>query len=116
MQALFGLLAIPIIILNSVGGIAAAIWLAVLGDWAVLLGGIVAMAAATFLIGIALIPGTLFLMPSIAALERGKVILGVLIGSIAALWTYAIIVFWCVGSFLLGRVLINRAAIKAGRG
>ena len=101
MQALFGLLAIPIIILNSVGGIAAAIWLAVLGDWAVLLGGIVAMAAATFLIGIALIPGTLFLMPSVAALERGKVILGVLIGSIAALWTYAIIVFWCVGSFLL---------------
>ena len=57
MQAVFSLLAIPIMILNSAGGFAGGIWLALNGNWSLLVVGFFAMAGASALIGIALYAG-----------------------------------------------------------
>jgi hypothetical protein len=100
MQAIFTLLAVPIFILNFAGGIVGGIWLAILGDWPPLIMGIGAWIISTLSISLVLSPGLIFEIPAAMALERGNYVLGGLLALLGNLWTYGIMIVWCVGSFV----------------
>jgi hypothetical protein len=99
MQAIFSLLVVPIAILNFGGGIVGAIWLAVLGQWSLIGIGLAAAIFSTMLIGIVLMPGFIFAAPAAIAFDKGHYFVGVLLGTVSALWTYIVIVAWCVLAF-----------------
>lgn len=86
----------PIMILNIFGGIVAGIWLAILGEWGNIIQGIGFIVFSGLLISFALMPGLLFSGPAIIAMERGKKILGVFLGFLSVLYTYALITIWCI--------------------
>jgi hypothetical protein len=97
----FSLFVVPIMLLNFASGIVGGIWLAVLGQWSILGGGILAMVISTFALSIALMPGLIFVVPAIAALERGRFFWGISFSFFGSLWTYGIMALWCVGSFVI---------------
>jgi hypothetical protein len=99
MQAIFSLLVVPIAILNFGGGILGGIWLAVLGEWSLIGIGLAATIASTMLLSLMLMPGLLFSAPAALALEKGHYFIGILLGAVSALWTYIVIVAWCVLAF-----------------
>jgi hypothetical protein len=99
MQALLGLLLLPIAILNFAGGIVGGIWLAVLGQWSLLGVGLGAAIASTMILGLILMPGMLFAAPAAAAIDKGHYFIGTLSGIIALLWTNVVVVAWCVVTF-----------------
>jgi hypothetical protein len=99
MQAIFSLLVVPIAILNFGGGIVGAIWLAVLGQWSLIGIGLAATIFSTMLLGIVLMPGLIFAAPAAVAFDKGHYVVGILLGAISALWTYIVIVVWCVLAF-----------------
>jgi hypothetical protein len=88
-------------LLNFAGGIVGGIWLAILGQWSLVGGGLAVGIASTFILSLALMPGFLFLVPATAALERKRFLFGTLLGAISFAWTLSIISLWGVASFLL---------------
>ncbi|WP_271065391.1 hypothetical protein [Caulobacter sp. NIBR1757] len=99
MGALLAILAIPIMLLNWLGGIVGFIWLIVLGDWATIGLGVAVLLVGTFAIGLALAPGMLVMAPMAALYERGRRTSALVIGALGLLWTYAVLTVWCVGMF-----------------
>lgn len=99
MGALLAILAIPIMLLNWLGGIIGLIWLIILGDWATIGLGVVVLLVGTFAIGLALTPGMLVVAPMAALYERGQRTSALVVGALGLLWTYAVLTVWCVGMF-----------------
>ncbi|HUS71420.1 MAG TPA: hypothetical protein VMY06_00025 [Sedimentisphaerales bacterium] len=89
-------LTVPIMILNIFGGIVSGIWLAILGEWVEIIRGIGFIVVSGFLISFVLMPGLLFAGPAVIAMERGKKILGVFLGFLGVLYTYALMTIWCI--------------------
>jgi len=89
-------LTVPIMLLNLLGGIGSGIWLAILGEWGEIIRGIIFFVVAGFAISIALMPSLLFAAPAAMAVERGKKLLGALLGSLSVLYTVALITIWCI--------------------
>lgn len=89
-------IAVPIMILNLLGGIISGIWLVILGEWDEIIRGIIFIVVSGFVISFALMPGLLFAGPAAMAMERGKKILGVFLGSFSILYTVALISIWCI--------------------
>ena len=102
-------LSIPIIILNIFGGIVSGIWLAILGEWDDIGMGIGFIFVSGFGISFALMPGLLFSALAMLAFERGKKVIGIILGYIASLYTYALITVWCI--FIMG--LFVKSATKS---
>lgn len=69
---LFQAITIPVVIINTLGGLVAIIWLMVLGEWGTLGYGLLYLVGSTFLIGLALMPGILLATPALWALEKGR--------------------------------------------
>ncbi len=89
-------LTIPIMILNLLGGIISGIWLVILGEWGEIVRGIIFIVVSGFAISFALMPSLLFAGPAAMAIERGKKILGIFLGSLSVLYTVALISVWCI--------------------
>ena len=104
--AVFGLLTIPIGIVNLLGGIVSGIWLLFLGEWKALGIGIFSMLFATFFLGLVLAPSLLFSLPASRVMEKGKIILGIILGSPGAFYTVGIMISWCYAVF---QVFLNMA-------
>jgi len=94
--ATFTALAVPIMILNLLGGIISGIWLAILGEWGEIIRGILFMVVAGFAISIVLMPSLLFAAPAVMAIEKGKKLLGIFLGSLSVLYTIALMTIWCI--------------------
>jgi hypothetical protein len=84
-------------LLNIGSGVVGGIWLAVLGKWDLIGIGFASVLISSIGLGLALTPGMLFGMPGAVALERGKLVLGILCLTVANLWTCAVMTVWCVG-------------------
>jgi len=94
------ILAIPVVVLNFAGGIIGAIWLAVLGRWALIGAGFAALFASTFFLSIAVLPGALTIAPATSAAEKGKYATALFWSVLGLLWLHGVMAAWCVGSFL----------------
>jgi hypothetical protein len=71
MQALLALVMIPLMLLNAFGGVAAGLWLALLGEWWALGVGLIAICS-PFLLSIILAPGLLLLAPAGILLDKQR--------------------------------------------
>ncbi len=99
MQALVTLLTVPLMLLNLFGGIGSGIWLAILGEWWAIGYGIAALFVSHFFLGIILMPGLLVGAPAAVLLEKGKTFLAFPFVSLSLIYTYAIIIVWCMFVF-----------------
>lgn len=90
-------LSTPIIILNTFGGIFSGIWLAILGEWGMIVRGIIFIVISSFGISIALMPSLLFVGPAAIAMEKGKKFLARLFGLLNLLYTVFLVAVWCLG-------------------
>ncbi len=88
-------------ILNFAGGIVSAIWLIILGDWGLVLIGVVGSLIASFLIGFVLMIGLIFAIPAMKFGEKGYRIPALIFGFLSQVVTVAIISFWCLYVFSL---------------
>ncbi len=93
-------LAIPIMILNYGGGIVGGIWLAFLGEWRLIIIGIVLMFISHWLLAILMMPGVLLSGIAFKFGEKNKFLL-YLFGFLSHLYTNILIVATCVFAFLL---------------
>lgn len=89
-------LAVPLGLLNMLGGIIAGIWLAVLGKWGIIGYGVAALFVSGFALGIAMMPGLLFAAPAALLHKKGNKLGFYFFGFLGALYTVAIITAWCI--------------------
>ena len=89
-------LSAPLGIINMFGGIVAGIWLAILGEWGLIGYGIAALFISGIGLGIAMMPGMLFLAPAAALREEGNKAGFYFFGFLGALYTIAVLTVWCV--------------------
>lgn len=89
-------LAVPLGLLNMLGGIVAGIWLAVLGKWGIIGYGVAALFVSGFGLGIAMMPGLLFAAPAAMLHEKGNKLGFYFFGFLGALYTVAVLTAWCI--------------------
>ncbi len=94
--ALLGVLAVPFVVLNLLGGIAAGIWLAILGEWGAIGYGILASFVAVYALSIALLPQAIFAMPAAYLGMKGRRVLMYLCALPANIYGTLVITIWCV--------------------
>ncbi|MEA3408317.1 MAG: hypothetical protein U9R48_09610 [Chloroflexota bacterium] len=88
-------LAIPLMILNMLGGIVAGIWLAILGEWGAIGVGILIIFAATIILRFVLAPSILSDVLAYTAKDNP---LGVVcFSALSSLYIIAVVTFWCCG-------------------
>lgn len=94
------LLVVPLALMNSVGGIVAAIWLAILGQWGSLGYGILGLIGSGIALGIAMAPGLLLAAPAAMFQEKGRVVAAIAFGFLSSLYTVAVLTIWCMAVLL----------------
>ena len=87
MEALGALLAIPIMLLNLLGGIVGGIGLVFQGDWTKFLIGVAYTFVGGFMVSILMLPSLIFLPLVVWASKRGNVIVALLAAIPNLLWT-----------------------------
>lgn len=95
MQAIVALLAIPLMVLNYLGGIGSGIWLGILGEWWAIGYGLAALLA-HFVLAFALMPALLFLGPAAALADRLYFAVSFVFVLLGNLYIYAVVTFWCL--------------------
>lgn len=93
-------LSVPIMILNSVGAIVAGIWLIIIGKWALVVSAILSSIISTWILSLLMAVTLLFTKPLLWATERKKHVLVLILGGLSNLWTYALMLFYGIGSFI----------------
>lgn len=93
--AILALLSIPITLMNILGGIISGIWLAIIGEWDVILLGLLSFFIGIFIISLALLPRLIFGIPALRLINQGKVLMGIIIGTPSAIYTILVMVAWC---------------------
>ena len=104
MKALSGIitaLSIPLMILNMLGGIVAGIWLAILGEWSMIITGILIFFVSTWVLGIIILPSLLLTTPAALFAEKGKTFGLVIFGTLSSIYILAVITAWCCGILFL---------------
>jgi len=104
---LMAALSLPIAILNMFGGVTAGIWLACLGEWKAIGFGLLLLVSSHFLLAFVLMPGFVFALPAVKAIESGRTVIGGLVGSLSVIYTTTVIVVW---SYLMLRYFHGRAS------
>jgi len=87
--------------LNFFGGIVSGIWLAVLGQWWAIGYGVVGLFVSSTLIGLAMMPGLIFAAPAAILAQKGKLILAFPLMLLSQLYTYLVIIAWCIFVFIV---------------
>ena len=95
MLAIVNLLILPLVLLNSLGGVVAFIWLAVLGKWSVIGYGVLYVIGMPILFAIAQLPSLGFTAVGAWLADRNWRTGFLLCVFLGALWTSALIVIWC---------------------
>ena len=100
MQAIASILLVPFMLLNFFGGIGSGIWLAILGEWWAIGYGVAGLFFSSMIIGIAMMPGLLFAAPAAILAEKGKLLLAFPLVLLSQLYTYSVVIAWCMLVFL----------------
>jgi hypothetical protein len=100
LQGLITTLSFPVLLLNLFGGFVSGIWLLIIGDWRLVIGGIVAGAVSTFIIGIILIPSMILDVPMNFFLKKGKLFGAMVFAALSNFYIVNIIAIWCYGILL----------------
>jgi hypothetical protein len=95
MQAIFSIFQLPILILNVFGFIGSAVWLLILGQWRLVLVGLLMSATAPFFLGLASLPTVLLGGPGIFFAKRGITIGVYFFSFLASIYIAALISAWC---------------------
>ncbi len=95
MMAIIQVLAIPILIVNMFGGLIAGIWLAFLGQWRLILLGVLLLFTSHFYLSILMLPG-LIIAPISARLYEKKNPLAYLFIFFSQFYTNLLIIGWCL--------------------
>lgn len=90
------LLPLPIMILNSLGGLISGIWLMFLGEWRILFQGILLMMMSGSLVSFALKPSLLFAKFAKSAMDKGQKPVAVFFGSSMVLYKVILMSAWCI--------------------
>jgi hypothetical protein len=97
MELLVKIFQLPIMLLNFFGFIVAIIWLLVIGQWGSVVAGVFTIFIASFVLGLALLPGMIISAPGIYFANR-RITIGIyFFGFLAGVYTYAVITAWCGG-------------------
>jgi hypothetical protein len=96
MQSFVSLLVLPLVLLNSVGGLVALVWLVILGQWAVLGYGILAMIAMPPLFALVQLPALGFTAAGAWLSDRNWRVAMIVCVFLGALWTNILVVGWCL--------------------
>lgn len=99
LQSILSLFAFVLMPLNLLGGIISGIWLAILGEWSLIVSGISADIAGPFFLTIPLLLTIALSVPGQALIEKGKLFAGTFFALLSLLVTYSIIAVWCLGVF-----------------
>jgi hypothetical protein len=95
MVALVSVLMLPFFIVNTLGGIVAAVWLAVLGQWGAIGAGLGVMLIAHFGIAFAMLPQIALGTPSVLLYGKGHRLLGAVFALPPLIYLYGVITLWC---------------------
>ena len=95
-EKLASLLALPLVLINTVGAIVAGIWLAILGEWGSIGWGIVMLMLGGFGLGLAMLPGLLLGGPAMAFHSKGIKVGFYFFGFLSSLFTIAVLSVWCI--------------------
>jgi hypothetical protein len=90
------LLSVPIIVLNTFGGVISGIWLFALGEWWALGYGLALLLVSTFALGFVLMPGMIFGLPAAYFLSKGYRVLTYPFALLGAAYTMAVMTTWCL--------------------
>lgn len=104
MRTLTGILtalSIPLMIINMLGSIVAGIWLAIIGEWSLIVLGIIAFLFSSTLLSFALIPSFLLGAPAVYCAEKENTFGMVFFVAISNLYTIVLITVWCCGILFL---------------
>jgi hypothetical protein len=99
--ALYAVLQIPLMVLNACGAVIAGTWLCFLGEWGVVLLGLVCFVGATFLMPFVLLPASLFGLALVARsgeMPDGRLVPIVMV-ALSQIYITAVITAW--GSLVL---------------
>jgi hypothetical protein len=107
--AALALLSFPFMILNTLGVLDGAVWLAILGQRSVLLVGVLSMLFSTSVAGFALMPGFLISMAAAPFLGKRLWLLGFPFLLAGSIYSEAIVGAWCFG-------VVAFFVVKAGTG
>jgi hypothetical protein len=94
------ILCIPILLLNMVGGIVAGIWLAFLGEWKLIIIGILLLFTSHFYLSILMLPGLLLALICVKLVEKKNPI-GHFLAFLSQLHTNLLIVGSCGFAFFI---------------
>ncbi|WP_321389714.1 hypothetical protein [Emcibacter sp.] len=89
-------LMVPLFLLNSFGGIVSGVWLAFLGEWAIIGYGLLVIILASAVIGIVLAPSMFLAKPALTFMEQGRLTAALLMGVLGRLYTVGVLSFWCI--------------------
>lgn len=91
MEAIMLLAAVPLLILNMLGGLVGGIGIAVQGEWALLIGGLAWSFVGAFALSIALLPGMIFAPLAAWATNHGNNAAAVVVAIPSLFWTYVVV-------------------------
>ena len=88
--------ALPIVFINNLGLIAGGIWLLILGEWDIIIPGLVILLSGYVLPLWVFMVGLIFVIPSTYFIEKNNQTAGMIFDFLNVLFTVAVIVVWCV--------------------
>jgi hypothetical protein len=93
---LASILALPLVLMNTLGVIVAGIWLAILSEWGSIGWGIGILLFGGFGLGLAMLPGLLLGAPAMAFHSKGIKVGFYFFGFLSSLYTIAVLTVWCI--------------------
>ena len=107
------MLLVPGMLLNTLGGFAAFIWLVFLGEWGVICYGAASLLVTTSILSFCLLPVMFFGGISTILMNKNKA-LGIVAGLPAVFYTPTLMTFWAISSFFLVLNSIKTDALFPG--
>ena len=101
MEAILMLVALPLLVLNLLAGLAGGVGLAFQGEWGLLFGGLAYGVGGPFLLSLAMLPGMIFLPLTVWAGDRGNTLLAVMAAIPNMVWTYVVVAVSCIVAFAM---------------
>lgn len=92
-------LLVPILLLDFLGGIVGFIWLATMGEWGIIIGGVIYMVIGAFLVSLLLIPSLLLIAPITYFAKKENVAGIAFFGLLSVAYVAVIIYFTCAWIF-----------------
>jgi energy-coupling factor transporter ATP-binding protein EcfA2 len=92
-------LLVPILLLDFFGGIIGFIWLAILGEWGIIIGGVIYMVIGAFVVSLLLIPSLLLVAPITYFAKKENTVAIAFFGLLSVSYVAVIIYFTCAWIF-----------------